>query len=105
MKAWMIIGFWGALLALWTLLQLLFSPPPITLALLGGAAVAVLAFALLATRRRPSPTRAELSPATPLLALGVAALISGAELGTWCLLLGALISACGLATLVAEVRR
>jgi hypothetical protein len=105
MRAWTIIGFWGALLALWTLLQLPFSPPPITLLLLGGAAGAVLAFALLAARRRASPARPELSPATPLLALGVAALISGAELGTWCLLLGALISACGLVTLVAEVRR
>jgi hypothetical protein len=105
MKAWMIIAFWGALLALWTLVQLLFSPPAITLALLGGAAVAVVLFALLSTRARQAPDPAELSPATPLLALGVAALISGAELGTWCLLLGALITACGLATLVAEARR
>ena len=67
----MVIGFWGALLALWTLLQLLFSPPAITLALLGA----------------------------------LAALMSGAELRTWCPLLGALITACGLVTLVAEARR
>ena len=105
MRPWTIIAFWGALLALWTLLQLLFAPPAITLALLGGAAVAVFAFALLVARRRPAPMPAELSPATPLLALGVTALISGAELGTWCLLLGALITACGLVTLVTEVRR
>jgi hypothetical protein len=105
MRAWTIIAFWGALLALWTLLQLLFSPSAITLALLGGAALAVVAFALLVARRPTARAAAELSPATPLLALGVAALISGAELGTWCLLLGALITACGLVTLVSEVRR
>jgi len=101
----MIIGFWGALLALWTVLQLLFAASAITLALLGGAAASVVVFALLIARREPAPARAELSPATPLLALGVAALISGAELGTWCLLLGALITACGLVTLLAEARR
>jgi hypothetical protein len=105
MRPWTVIAFWGGLLALWTLVQLLFAPPAITLLLLGGAAVAVFGLALLVARRRPAPEPAELSPATPLLALGVTALISGAELGTWCLLLGALITACGLATLVTEVRR
>jgi hypothetical protein len=97
--------FWAALLGLWTAVQLLFSPPLITLALLGGAAVAVLVFALVFARERRPRSAPQLSWATPLLALGVAALISGAELGTWCLLLGALITACGLATLLAEERR
>jgi energy-converting hydrogenase Eha subunit A len=101
-----VLVFWAALLGLWTAAQLLFSPPLITLALLGGAAVAVVLFALVAARdRRPRRPGPDVSWATPLLALGVAALISGAELGTWCLLLGALITACGLATLLAEERR
>lgn len=97
--------FWAALLGLWTAVQLLFSPPLITLALLGGAATAAGLFAVLAAREHRPRSSPDLSPATPLLALGVAALISGAELGTWCLLLGALIAACGLAALAAEVRR
>jgi hypothetical protein len=97
--------FWAALLGLWTAVQLLFAPPFITLALLGGAALAVLLFALIVARERRVRSSPDLSPATALLALGVAALISGAELGTWCLLLGALIAACGLAALVAEERR
>jgi hypothetical protein len=97
--------FWAALLGLWTAVQLLFSPSLITVVLLGGAAAAVVVYALVAAReRRPRPAP-ELSWATPLLALGVTALISGAELGTWCLLLGALVTACGLATLLAEGRR
>jgi ribose/xylose/arabinose/galactoside ABC-type transport system permease subunit len=37
-----------------------------------------------------------------LVALGVAALLSGTELGPWCLALGALLVAAGLAGLAAE---
>jgi hypothetical protein len=105
MRPWRFIAFWSALLALWALLQLLFSPPPITLALLGGAAIAVAALALLASREREVRRAPDLSPATPLLALGAGVLVSGFELGTWCILLGALITACGLAALRSEVRR
>jgi energy-converting hydrogenase Eha subunit A len=105
MRPWHFIAFWATLLALWTLLQLLFSPPAVTLALLGGAAVAVAGLALLATRERPVRNAPDLSPATPLLALGAGLLVSGFELGTWCILLGALIAACGLAALRSEVRR
>jgi hypothetical protein len=99
------IAFWAALLGLWTVVQLAFSPDAITVAMLGGAALAALAVSLIAARARPRRPAPALSPATPLLAMGAVALISGAELGTWCVLLGALITACGLATLVAEVRR
>jgi hypothetical protein len=105
MRPWIVIAGWAALLALWTAVQLPFSPSWLTVALLGGATVAVFVFATFAGRERRPRRTPELSPATPLLALGVTALISGAELGTWCLLLGALITACGLATLVAEARR
>jgi energy-converting hydrogenase Eha subunit A len=105
MKPWTVIAGWAALLALWTVVQLAFLPPWLTVALLGGASCAVLILAAVVTRERRPRRSPELSFATPLLALGVAALVSGAELGTWCLLLGALITACGLATLVSEVRR
>jgi hypothetical protein len=102
----MFIAFWSGLLALWTAVQLLFSPDAITLALLGGAAVGVALLALIARReRRPRREAADVSPATVLTAFGAAALVSGAELGTWCLALGALITACGLAGLLAEGRR
>jgi hypothetical protein len=105
MRPWRFIAFWAALLAAWTLLQLLFSPSLVTLALLGGAAVAVAGLALLAFRERPVRSTPDLSPATPVLALGAGLLVSGFELGTWCILLGALITACGLAVLRSEVRR
>jgi hypothetical protein len=106
MKPWSVIALWAALLALWTAVQLLFSPDAIMLALLGGAAVGVALLALIARRERP-PRReaADISPATVLTALGAATLVSGAELGTWCIALGALITACGLAALLAEARQ
>jgi hypothetical protein len=105
MRPWIPIAGWAALLALWTAVQLLFSPPAITLLLLGGAALAVLGLALLAARAHTPREPADLSPATPMLALGAAAMVSGAELGTWCILLGALITAAGLFALLAETRR
>src|SRR5690242_9520698 len=105
MKPWIVIGFWAGLLALWTVVQLLFSPPLITLALLGGAALAVALLAVVVRRAPREPSEPDLSPATVLLVFGVAALVSGAELGTWCILLGALLAACGIASLVAEGRR
>jgi hypothetical protein len=105
MRPWRFIAFWSVLLATWALLQLLFSPSLVTLVLLGGAAVAVAGLALLAARERPVHSAPDLSPATPLLALGAGVLVSGFELGTWCILLGALVTACGLAALRWEVRR
>lgn len=106
MRPPLVVGFWAALLALWAALQLIFEPHWLTVALLGGAAVAVGLLALvtaLARRRRPERGREpDLSPATVLLAFGVAALLSGAELGLWCLAFGALLVAGGLAKLVSE---
>jgi hypothetical protein len=98
-----VLLFWAALLALWTAVQLVFSPHPITVLLLGGAAVAVALTAFVAQLARP-PRREppDLSLSTPLIALGVAALLSGSELGTWCLALGALMTAAGLAGLLGE---
>jgi hypothetical protein len=105
LRPWRFIAFWSLLLGLWALVQLPFSPSLITLALLGGAAAAVAVLALLASRERRAHGAPDLSPATPVVALGAGVLVSGFELGTWCILLGALITACGLAALRSEVRR
>ncbi|HWK28993.1 MAG TPA: hypothetical protein VNS09_20695 [Solirubrobacter sp.] len=121
MRPWVALAGWAALLALWTAVQLLFSPALLTVLLLGGASLAVFTLAaVVAVAVRPvaspptvtppvaaAPRRSPrvLSPATPLLAIAVAAIVSGAELGTWCILLGALVGACGLAALAFEVRR
>jgi energy-converting hydrogenase Eha subunit A len=98
-----VLLFWAALLALWTAVQAIFSPHLITVLLLGGAAVAVALTAFVAQLARPARGAApSLSPSTPLIALGVAALLSGSELGTWCIALGALMTAAGLAGLLGE---
>jgi hypothetical protein len=95
-----VLLLWAGLLAVWTVLQLAFSPEPITLILLGGAALGVAVLAAVArSSMRAAP---DLSPATVLVAFGVAALLSGTELGPWCLALGALLVAAGLAGLAAE---
>jgi hypothetical protein len=89
---------WAGLLALWTLVQLAFSPDAITVILLGGAALAVAAAAAVVRLARPAGhDRPDLAPAMILIAFGIAALLSGTELGPWCLALGALMTAAGLA--------
>jgi hypothetical protein len=98
---------WAALLALWTAVQVAFSPQPITVLLLGATALAV-AVAALVTRAALTHDESEapdLSPATVLTALGVGALLSGTELGPWCLALGGLMTAAGIAGLLAERAR
>lgn len=98
-----VLLFWAGLLALWTAVQLIFAPQLITVLLLGGAAVAVALTAFVARLARPARgTGPDLSFSTPLIALGVTALVSGAELGQWCLALGALMTAAGLAGLLGE---
>ena len=98
-----VLLFWAGLLALWTVIQFVFAPHAITVILLGGAAVAVALTAFVARLARPARRDApDLSPSTPLIALGVAALLSGSELGPWCLALGALMTAAGLAGLLGE---
>jgi hypothetical protein len=94
---------WAGLLALWAAVQLVFSPDPLTVVLLGATAAAVAAFALVVRVARPQARETpDLSPATVLTAFGVAALLSGTELGTWCLALGALLTAAGIAALIAK---
>jgi predicted permease len=98
-----VLLFWAGLLALWTVVQLIFAPEWITVALLGGAAIAVALTAFVARLARPARDEGrDLSPSTPLVALGVAALLSGTELGPWCIALSALMTAAGLAGLLGE---
>jgi hypothetical protein len=98
-----VLLFWAGLLALWTAVQLIFAPQLITVLLLGGAAIAVALTAFVVRLARPADRAGPaLSPSTPLVALGVAALLSGTELGPWCIALGALMTAAGLAGLVGE---
>jgi O-antigen/teichoic acid export membrane protein len=104
-----VVAVWGGFLCATTALQALFSGTDrYTVLLLGGAAAGVLVLALVATltgeareRRRPIP---DLSVATAIAAAGVAAMVLGAELGTWLLLIGAGVAAGGLASLVRERR-
>ena len=101
-----VLLFWAGLLALWTAVQVIFSPHLVTVILLGGAAVAVALVAFIAGLARPQRSDPpDLSFATVLIALGVAALLSGSELGTWCIGLGALTTAAGIAALLAERAR
>jgi hypothetical protein len=98
--------FWAALLALWTAIQLAFAPQLVTVLLLGGAAAAVALAALVAGLGRASPDPAgDVSFSAVLIAFGVAALLSGTELGPWCEALGGLMTAAGLAGLIAERAR
>jgi hypothetical protein len=104
-RPWAVVALWAGLLALWTVVQLVFSPEPIIVILLGGTALAVGALALITRAARGRGREREppdLSFATVLVALGVTALVSGAELGQWCLALGGLLTAAGIAGLVAE---
>jgi hypothetical protein len=97
---------WAGLLALWALVSLVFSPEPIVPILLGATAVAVAALALVTrVARSPRGEAPDLSFATVLIAVGVTALLSGTELGPWCLALGGLVTAAGIAALIGERAR
>lgn len=88
---------WGALLLTWAAVELIFSPTAPELALLGGAGAAcflsgwVLALVERKRLRRIAPGLhagerrriTDLSVATVVLALGIAMLGVGAELGHW----------------------
>jgi hypothetical protein len=96
-----VLVFWAGLLALWTIVQLAFRPHAITLILLGGSALAVVLVAFVARLARPPrQPSGDLAPAAIMLAMGIAALLSGTELGTWCIALGALVTAAALVALV-----
>jgi hypothetical protein len=98
----------AALLALTWVVLLLWDAGALPDALLGGSLTgAILAFAgfhVHALRARPAAVRAspDLSVGAVVLAFGVTALIVGAEVGPWLLLIGAAVTAGSLAQLARE---
>ena len=100
----------GALLLALTAVELPFGPSAPELALLGGAGAAcVLAgvIVLVAERRRPPSdvqVLPDLSRSAVLIALGLTALLVGAEAGPWLMYLGGGLTLIGLGALVAERR-
>ena len=103
---------WAALLAALAAMLWIWSPgDEIAIATLGGAAVATAVLgAALVIAGRPAPKESrprsvpDLSPATVLVAIALAAMLVGAEAGLWLVLLGCGLLAFGLAALVRELR-
>jgi hypothetical protein len=104
----LVLVVFAAILATWWVVLLLWRTDALPTALLGGSVtgllVAFLIFALSAQRRRPAAVRAspDLSLGAVVLAFGVTGLVVGAEVGRWLLLVGAAVSAGGLAQLGRE---
>jgi hypothetical protein len=101
------IALWGSFLLVLTLMMLPFREiDAISPALLGGAALGTLVLAAAAWRsgRAGDEHGLDASPGTVGLALGVALLVGGSEVGPWMLALGAGLVALGIAGLVAERR-
>ena len=107
-----VVMAWGGLLAALAAMLWIWSPgDEVAVAVLGGAAVATLVLGVmlaLVERRAPSEPRArllpDLSPATALVAIALAAMLVGADAGLWLFLLGCGLLAFGLGGLVRERR-
>jgi hypothetical protein len=102
-----LLGFGGAMLAGALLLALL-GGHEVELALQGGAGAASVLLGLSRARPGAPPSataRVARSGATVLVALGVASMAFGAEVGQWLILIGAGLVAVGVGGLVAERRR
>ena len=102
---------WGAFLAVLTAVAVIFFSPDVqTPALLGGGAAFALVLALLLAISRRSlqieggGADPDSSPATVCLALSLVLTAVGAALGLWLVLIGAGMSAVGLAAVVRELR-
>ncbi|HYC81603.1 MAG TPA: hypothetical protein VEB65_07435 [Solirubrobacterales bacterium] len=102
---------WGVFLAVLTAVAVVFFSPDVsTPALLGGNAAFVLVLALLlAISRRSLQSEGDgadpdASPATVWLALSLVLTAVGAALGLWLVLIGAGMSAVGVAAVVRELR-
>jgi hypothetical protein len=103
-----VLVVFAAILATWWAVLLLWRTDALPTALLGGSVsgllVAFLIFQLSAARRRPPSVRAvpDLSFGAVGLAFGVTALVVGADVGQWLLLIGAAVTAGSLAQLGRE---
>lgn len=105
------IAAWGAFLAALTAVGVIFfSPSASTPALLGGSAAFILVLALLLAIGRRSlqadggGADPDASPATVWLALSLVLAALGAALGPWLVLIGAGMTAIGVAGVVRELR-
>jgi hypothetical protein len=100
------VAFWASLLALWTAVQLIFDPQLIGVLLQAGAALGVALLALVVSAAsRDEPRRIpELSMATVGFAVGVSGVLVGAEIGPWCIAMGAAIAVLSLGGLARERR-
>ena len=103
---------WAVLLAIHTGVLIAFGGDELPVLLLGGAAAgaALLGAWIAVRRRRGRGERGErravpdLSPPAALAAVAVAAMVIGAELGTWLVLIGAGLLALALGGLIRELR-
>jgi len=99
---------WAAMLALFTAVMFLFGElDAISPLLLGGAALGTALLAVLGARGEHGDAPRDVpdgSMATVALAVGVALLVGGSEVGTWMLAIGTGVVALGLGGLIRERR-
>jgi hypothetical protein len=105
-----LLPFFALILGAWWVVLLIWDTDALPTALLGGSAAACLLTGIaLGVRRRVRPpvrVRADpdLSLGAPVIAIGVAALVLGAEAGAWLLLVGGGLVVLGAALLAREWR-
>ena len=98
------IALWAGFLATLALLALLFgtgTAPPL---LLGGAALGTLTLAVVGAPGRSRVTGSRSSPPAVVMAVAIACIVTGSELGFWLLALGAGLLVLSAGMLVAERR-
>jgi hypothetical protein len=102
------IMLWAGFLAVLAALTLLFHPGPFPPLLLGGAALGTFVLGLAAARAVPAHPTPAAPPASTLpavgVAMGVAALVGGTELGQWLEGIGAGVLVLSLGMLLQERR-
>jgi hypothetical protein len=98
------IALWAGFLAVLTALMLLFDPGVIAPLLLGGAALGTLVLALAARAGSPRDRAPDSSLPAVGVAIGIALLVGGSEVGPWLLAIGGGVLVLSLGTLVRERR-
>jgi hypothetical protein len=100
----LVVGGWGLLLGVNAAVLAVWTSDPLPPALLGGAAVAsgLLGLAMLARGREAPRVIPDLSLASALVGVALAAMVVGAEVGVWLVLVGAGMLLFGLAGLARE---
>ena len=106
-RDWIVPAGWGAWTAILATGILIWSGDELSSALLGGAAVAALAFAAIRALLHRDPVErllADSSAAPPLFAIGLTLVLNGVAFGLWLVLVGAEFLAFGAAFLIRERR-